>query len=121
MQVMQKVQVDIPYEKYLEIIRHPDCHGYRGRNEFCKVLMYGVESLAFKSKQFEHRVRQVERERDQARRELERKVKNEEFLKTVQSGELFRSVSSQQKETKTGPPIPMSQTGRTASIDPASL
>ena len=106
MAITQRVQFDIPYETYLRLLRHPDCPGWRGRNEFfCKVLLNGVDSSEFKLKELEHRIRQVERERDQARRALEQKVKSDEFLKRVQSGEFSRSLAAKQ-ETETTIPAP---------------
>jgi hypothetical protein len=99
MQIMQRIQVDIPYEAYLRLLRHPDCPGWRGRNKFFgKIVMNQINSPDFKLKELEKENRRLTRERDQARQELERKAEAEEFLKRVQPGEFSRSLAPKPQE-----------------------
>jgi hypothetical protein len=117
MQIMRRIQFDIPYEAYLRLLRHPDCPGWRGRNKFFReLLMNQINSPDFELKELEKENRRLTRERDQARQELGRKAKADEFLKRVQSGEFFRSQSPKPQEgpatVSTAPPIE----GRTDSV-----
>lgn len=117
MQIMQRIQFDIPYEAYLRLLQHPDCPGWRGRNKFLReMLMNQIDSPDFKLKKLAKENRRLTRERDQVRQELERKVKADEFLKRVQSGEFSRSGAPKPQEgpatVPTAPPIE----GRTDSV-----
>jgi hypothetical protein len=114
---MQRIQFDIPYEAYLRLLRHPDCPGWRGRNKFFReILMNQINSADFKLKELEKENRRLTRERDQARQEVERKAKADEFLKRVQSGEFSRSLAPKPQEAPASvspaPPIE----GRTDSV-----
>lgn len=117
MPITQRIQFDIPYEAYLQLIRHPDCPGWRGKNKFfCQMLVAQVNAPEFKIRELEKENRRLAMERDQVRRELEQKVKNDEFLKRVQSGEFSRSLISKPEATETAVPATPSTEGRSDSV-----
>lgn len=109
--------VPILNDTYQLLGNHPDCPNWRGKRKWIakqlnQLVRDFMNSHEVKIKKLEQENRRLTRERDQARRALEQKVKTEEFLKRVQAGEFSRSLAPKEQRTETAAPaVPSSESG----------